>query len=87
MDQYQDPNVVPAYQVTQVRDSTMVAPGGGFQRSKLVYFALPTGTTSYVEVPLAAFSRGNVQKLIEAHIDTLLDVQTLQGPPIQLPPG
>lgn len=81
------PGMVPAYVVTRTQDSTMLAPQGGFQRSKLVYFALPDGTTSYVEVPLSAFTKSNVAKLIDAHVMQLLDVGTLVGPLVELPPG
>jgi hypothetical protein len=89
VDQYGDSapeNSVPLYRITNVEDSTMIGPSGGFQRAKRIYFAVAGGPTSYVEVPLTEFKRETVNNLILQHVADLSEVLALQGPPVP-PPG
>lgn len=74
------------WRVTHVDDSTMIGDRGGFQRSKKVYYQTSDGSQSYVELPLTSFNRANVERLINDHLNDLLDVLTLTGPPLQPPP-
>lgn len=73
---------VPLYTVGPITDATMIGPSGGYVRSKRVHYVLADGTGSFVEVPLTDFNRANVQKLIDAAVETHLDVATIQGAPV-----
>lgn len=80
--QQPEPGMVPLYTIGPITDATMIGPGGGYVRSKRITYVLTDGTSSFVEVPLTDFNRSNVQKLIEAAVETHLDVATIQGAPV-----
>jgi hypothetical protein len=69
-----------------VEDGTILGQSGGFQRSKRIYFALPDGTSSYVEVPLTEFSRDNVEARIAQHVKAWAEVMNLSGPEVPSSP-
>lgn len=55
----------PLWQVTEIKDTSIIIPNGGPVRAKRISFMLADGTDSYVEVPLDSFNPPAVAAQIE----------------------
>lgn len=67
------------WRVVRVEDWFLPASLGGTNRAKRVWFVLPDGTETYVDVPIADFNSAKVAAMIQGHVDNMIDVLTLKG--------
>jgi hypothetical protein len=67
------------WRVTKVEDIYLPAGLGGNGRGKRVFFSLPDGTETFIDVPIADFNAPKVAAQIEQHVAAMVDVLTLKG--------
>ena len=72
----------PLWTIVRIEDTSMFDPATGASRGKRVTFALPDGTRSYVDVPLAQFDKTHVAEAINDMVSAHVEVLGLEGPPV-----
>ena len=70
----------PIYEVFDIEDTYGPTSLGGSNRIKRVSFHVLGAQDSYVDIPFAQFNAANVARLIEEHVQDIVDVRTLKGP-------
>lgn len=69
------------YKITSQIKSETFTPDGRFMTVWRVGFEAPNGVHSYVEIPVAVFNPAEVDRVIEAELDTIMGVHGLGESP------
>lgn len=73
---------IPAWEIVNVRDTTVFDGKTGAQTAYIVTFRLPDGAEHEITIPHSEFNPDNVHAKVHDHATKLLQVKAMQGPMI-----